>query len=348
MALAAYARTGSSKAASEALGIGDRALASRLSMLNQKLQVRGAIEACLALGWIAVPPELERESLSPVPCGPGHPASDRAARPTAGQLRAFAAYLSRGSIGLGARVTGLTSGTVHARLHGLYTTLRVADSTRASLALGWLRVPEALDPRLLVGGSQTLLGHVDPSSPGAPTRGQLRAFAAYASSGSIDVAASVCGLARGTVRVQLRRLYKGLGVTDGTQACRALGWLTVPVDLEPRTVAGGWQILLGDDPSWRRRRRTRPDPDRDSLPPGHLLGFLAAYAASGTPRAAATTFGVALSTLKNGLADLNRMLRVHRAIEACMALGWLTIPKGLEPVTLRANRKQPGSADRQV
>jgi hypothetical protein len=58
--LSAYCKTGSIKQAAFYLGVGVQTVRSNLSELYAVLDVHGAIEASVALGWTVLPPDLPR------------------------------------------------------------------------------------------------------------------------------------------------------------------------------------------------------------------------------------------------------------------------------------------------
>ena len=68
-------------------------------------------------------------------------------------------------------------------------------------------------------------------------------------------------------------------------------------------------------------------PSRPDLPPTPAqLAVLAAYVRVGSWRAAAETQGVRLSTAKNEARDLYARLGVRSAMQAAVALGWVSVP----------------------
>jgi DNA-binding CsgD family transcriptional regulator len=64
-----------------------------------------------------------------------------------------------------------------------------------------------------------------------PTVRQLECLAAYMLTGDRLLAAERLDIAIGTLREHLRKLYGRLGVTNGIDAARKLGWLTIPESL---------------------------------------------------------------------------------------------------------------------
>ena len=61
-------------------------------------------------------------------------------------------------------------------------------------------------------------------------------------------------------------------------------------------------------------------------PTEHQLAILSAYMQTGSLKDAADTLGLAVPTVKNLLSELYSRLDVGGAIEAALALGWITIP----------------------
>ena len=59
--------------------------------------------------------------------------------------------------------------------------------------------------------------------------------------------------------------------------------------------------------------------------PGQLVAFRA-YVETGSQKAAAHQCGIRVQTVKNHMLNLYRRLGVGGAMEAAMALGWITLP----------------------
>jgi DNA-binding CsgD family transcriptional regulator len=139
-----------------------------------------------------------------------------------------------------------------------------------------------------------------------PTLHQLELLASYAKTGSKQTSATEFGIAPVTFQHELHRLMRRLDARGPIDAFKKLGWLTVPDRLEI------------------------PAPTAATLPSSRQLEVLATYVRAGSARATAAQLGVAESTVKNLLANLNRRLRVGTAVQTCLALGWLAIPDGLD------------------
>jgi excisionase family DNA binding protein len=70
--------------------------------------------------------------------------------------------------------------------------------------------------------------------PIALTDRQVEALAAYAATSSQKDAGQRLGIAATTIHARLHELYQRLGVEDGMEAMRVLGWLRVPEEWAPR------------------------------------------------------------------------------------------------------------------
>jgi hypothetical protein len=139
-----------------------------------------------------------------------------------------------------------------------------------------------------------------------PTLHQLELLASYARTGSKAASAEEFGIPVSTLQRELRTLLRRLEARDVIDAFNKLGWLTVPDLLE------------------------LPGSPEAIAPTSHQLEVLATYVEADCVRQAADQLGVAQSTVKNLLTDLNRRLGVGTAVEACVAIGWLVIPESLD------------------